>query len=73
MLRTAHHEPMAAIERGDLGASWLKAIDFGCSQVIRRTPLSRRAGTPVYMAPEVSGFQGRKGYGLRSFGRRNLP
>lgn len=34
--------------------SWLKAIDFGCSQLLpgnRR--LSKRTGTPVYMAPEI--------------------
>lgn len=33
---------------------WLKAIDFGCAQQVPPDKyLSRRTGTPVYMAPEV--------------------
>jgi len=32
---------------------WLVAIDFGCSQPVGRASLTRRTGTPVYMAPEV--------------------
>lgn len=36
-------------------ASVLKAIDFGCSQVVLpdRGGLTKRTGTPVFMAPEV--------------------
>lgn len=34
--------------------AWLKAIDFGCAQLAPASKqLSRRTGTPVYMAPEV--------------------
>jgi serine/threonine protein kinase len=32
---------------------WLKAVDFGCSQVLPLGRLTKRAGTPAYMAPEV--------------------
>ncbi|KAL6748086.1 kinase-like domain-containing protein [Haematococcus lacustris] len=34
-------------------SSWLKAIDFGCSQFLGSRRLSKRTGTPVYMAPEL--------------------
>lgn len=35
-------------------ASWLKAIDFGCSQSFQGARrLTKRTGTPVYMAPEI--------------------
>lgn len=33
---------------------WLKAVDFGCSQILDGSGrLSKRTGTPVYMAPEI--------------------
>ena len=32
---------------------WLVAIDFGCSQPVGRASLTRRTGTPVFMAPEI--------------------
>eukprot|EP00200_Dunaliella_tertiolecta_P002107 CAMPEP_0202344348 /NCGR_PEP_ID=MMETSP1126-20121109/4076_1 /ASSEMBLY_ACC=CAM_ASM_000457 /TAXON_ID=3047 /ORGANISM="Dunaliella tertiolecta, Strain CCMP1320" /LENGTH=412 /DNA_ID=CAMNT_0048935541 /DNA_START=77 /DNA_END=1315 /DNA_ORIENTATION=- len=36
--------------------SWLKAIDFGCSQQLPGLrSLTKRTGTPVYMAPEIFG------------------
>lgn len=42
---------------GGIGApssTWLKGIDFGCSQLLPATRrLSKRTGTPVYMAPEI--------------------
>lgn len=33
---------------------WLKAIDFGCAQYVEPgLPLTRKTGTPMFMAPEV--------------------
>ncbi|KAK9786279.1 hypothetical protein WJX73_009097, partial [Symbiochloris irregularis] len=43
-----------------LQGAWLKAVDFGCSQAVLPGSLSRRTGTPVFMAPEVYA----KNYGL---------
>ncbi|KAL3158440.1 hypothetical protein ABBQ38_010674 [Trebouxia sp. C0009 RCD-2024] len=52
-----------AIEQAAGSGAWVKAIDFGCSQVVHPDkPLTRRAGTPVYMAPEVF----RREYGVQS-------
>ena len=54
MLKQRFRDPLRALERGAPQGSWLKAVDFGCSQSYRsKTSLSRRTGTPVYMAPEV--------------------
>jgi calcium-dependent protein kinase len=34
--------------------SWLRAIDFGCAQYVQEgVPLTRKTGTPMFMAPEV--------------------
>ncbi|KAK9813179.1 hypothetical protein WJX72_010182 [[Myrmecia] bisecta] len=42
---------------------WLRAVDFGCSQPASQgEPLSRRTGTPVFMAPEVF----KRHYGLQA-------
>lgn len=54
MLKQRFRDPLRALERGAPQGSWLKAVDFGCSQSFRnKASLSRRTGTPVYMAPEV--------------------
>ncbi|KAL3149169.1 hypothetical protein ABBQ32_002002 [Trebouxia sp. C0010 RCD-2024] len=54
MLKQRFRDPLRALERGAAQGSWLKAVDFGCSQFFRnKASLSRRTGTPVYMAPEV--------------------
>lgn len=54
MLRQRFRDPLRALERGGAQGDWLKAVDFGCSQSYRnKASLSRRTGTPVYMAPEV--------------------
>lgn len=34
------------------GKSWLKAVDFGCSQRWTGQPFATRVGTPVFMSPE---------------------
>jgi calcium-dependent protein kinase len=52
LLKQRMRNPLALIESGSV-RGWLKAIDFGCSQDTRGAQLSRRTGTPVYMAPEV--------------------
>ena len=61
LLRQRMRDPLRFVERGQM-SNWLKAIDFGCSQVLRGSQLHRRTGTPVYMAPEV--FQ--REYGLEA-------
>ncbi|PNH06983.1 Calcium-dependent protein kinase 34 [Tetrabaena socialis] len=49
-----HVHPYAASPAALHRTPWLKAIDFGCSQLHHRhTRLTKRSGTPVYMAPEV--------------------
>ncbi|CAL5219552.1 g1406 [Coccomyxa viridis] len=53
MLRKYYKDPIGAIEKQQLGPSWLKAIDFGCSQSVGHSRLQRRTGTPVYMSPET--------------------
>ena len=54
MLQQRFREPLRSLEHGAVQGSWLKAVDFGCSQSYRnKAQLSRRTGTPVYMAPEV--------------------
>ena len=54
MLRQRFRVPLRDLERGAAQGDWLKAVDFGCSQSYRsKASLSRRTGTPVYMAPEV--------------------
>lgn len=45
--------PLEDLERLQPG-TWLKAIDFGCAQpVTPGVPLTRKTGTPIFMAPEV--------------------
>jgi len=39
----------------DLPPGGLKAIDLGCTQAIGNLRLTKRTGTPVFMAPEVFG------------------
>ncbi|KAK9820733.1 hypothetical protein WJX74_007258 [Apatococcus lobatus] len=42
------------VVHGDVKPANFLAIDFGCSQVVKpNQPLSKRTGTPVYLAPEV--------------------
>lgn len=54
MMRQRFKDPLGAIAGGHLQGHWLKAVDFGCSQSIStQRSLTRRTGTPVYMAPEV--------------------
>ncbi|GIL53545.1 hypothetical protein Vafri_9093 [Volvox africanus] len=49
-----HRHPYAATAAALQRTPWLKAVDFGCSQLhYRHTRLSKRSGTPVYMAPEI--------------------
>ena len=45
LLKQHMRNPLALIESGSV-RSWLKAIDFGCSQDTRGAQLSRRTGTP---------------------------
>ncbi|KAG2437139.1 hypothetical protein HYH02_011395 [Chlamydomonas schloesseri] len=53
-IKDEHRHPYAASPAALQRAPWLKAIDFGCSQLhYRHTRLSKRSGTPVYMAPEI--------------------
>lgn len=33
LLRQVHPDPLSRIEAGNMPGSWLKSIDFGCSQV----------------------------------------
>lgn len=61
LLRQRVRDPLRFVEAGQV-QDWLKAADFGCSQVLRGAQLHRRTGTPVYMAPEV--FQ--REYGLEA-------
>ncbi|KAK9824487.1 hypothetical protein WJX72_010717 [[Myrmecia] bisecta] len=54
MLARSYSDPKAAIEGPPLQGAWLKAVDLGGSQVVSGDKrLTRRSGTPVYMAPEV--------------------
>ncbi|GFR51428.1 hypothetical protein Agub_g13717 [Astrephomene gubernaculifera] len=53
-IKDAHRHPYAASLVSLQRTPWLKAIDFGCSQLhYNHTRLSKRSGTPVYMAPEI--------------------
>ncbi|KXZ53752.1 hypothetical protein GPECTOR_6g669 [Gonium pectorale] len=53
-LKDEHRHPYASSPAALQRTPWLKAIDFGCSQLhFRHTRLSKRSGTPVYMAPEI--------------------
>ncbi|GLC34279.1 hypothetical protein PLESTB_001602500 [Pleodorina starrii] len=53
-IKDEHRHPYAASSSALQRTPWLKAIDFGCSQLhYRHTRLSKRSGTPVYMAPEI--------------------
>ncbi|KAJ9518166.1 hypothetical protein QJQ45_010070 [Haematococcus lacustris] len=56
-LKDSTHNPLVSRHRGSRQqtgcSSWLKAIDFGCSQFLGSRRLSKRTGTPVYMAPEL--------------------
>jgi serine/threonine protein kinase len=45
LLRQRMRDPLRFVERGQM-SNWLKAIDFGCSQVLRGAQLHRRTGTP---------------------------
>jgi len=50
--KTRH--PLAGGSGCTKSTSWLKSIDYGCSQLLPATRrLSKRTGTPVYMAPEI--------------------
>ncbi len=53
-VKDEHRHPYCASHAALFRTPWLKAIDFGCSQMhFRNTRLTKRSGTPVYMAPEV--------------------
>ncbi|GIM05255.1 hypothetical protein Vretimale_9700, partial [Volvox reticuliferus] len=53
-IKDEHRHPYAATAEALQRTPWLKAVDFGCSQLhYRHTRLSKRSGTPVYMAPEI--------------------
>ncbi|KAG2496405.1 hypothetical protein HYH03_005632 [Edaphochlamys debaryana] len=53
-IKDEHRHPYAASPSALQRTPWLKAIDFGCSQLhYKHTRLSKRSGTPVYMAPEI--------------------
>ncbi|KAG2429906.1 hypothetical protein HXX76_010686 [Chlamydomonas incerta] len=53
-IKDEHRHPYAASPAALQRSPWLKAIDFGCSQLhYRHARLSKRSGTPVYMAPEI--------------------
>ena len=41
LLRQVHKDPLARIESGNLHGSWLKSIDFGCSQVCHSSTKQR--------------------------------
>lgn len=60
LLKFLYPDPLGAIEAGVFAGAWLKAIDFGCGALVTGATLSRRIGTPVYMAPEIF----RRDYGL---------
>ncbi len=45
LLKQRMRNPLALIESGAV-RGWLRAIDFGCSQEMRGSQLSRRTGTP---------------------------
>ena len=45
LLRQRMRDPLRFVERGQM-SNWMKAIDFGCSQVLRGSQLHRRTGTP---------------------------
>jgi len=63
LLRQPYKDPLGHLEAGKLSGAWLKSIDFGCSQVVMKGQrLTRRTGTPVYMAPEIFTRQ----YGLEA-------
>lgn len=55
MLQSETHNPFVEKDMTVLECGWLKAIDFGCSQILKDSSgrLRSRVGTPVYMAPEV--------------------
>jgi calcium-dependent protein kinase len=63
LLRQPYKDPLGHLDAGKLQGAWLKSIDFGCSQVVPKGQrLTRRTGTPVYMAPEIFTRQ----YGLEA-------
>ena len=45
LLRQRVRDPLRFVESGQ-AVEWLKAVDFGCSQVLRGAQLHRRTGTP---------------------------
>jgi hypothetical protein len=49
--------------------TWLRAIDFGCAQeVTEGIPLTRKTGTPMFMAPEVRSSPTGLDFGSRRLG-----
>lgn len=53
-IKDEHRHPYCTSDAALLRSPWLLAIDFGCSQLHHGFPrLSKRSGTPVYMAPEI--------------------
>lgn len=53
-IKDEYRHPYCASHAALFRTPWLKAIDFGCSQMhFRNTRLTKRSGTPVYMAPEI--------------------
>lgn len=54
VLKYRYKNPLASADAALSATAWLKAIDFGCSQLIEAGQrFSKRTGTPVYMAPEI--------------------
>lgn len=63
ILRSKDVNPFLTHDVTGLTPGWLKGIDFGCSQYLNGGErISKRVGTPVFMAPEV--FD--RDYGLES-------
>lgn len=53
-LKHAKRNPFYSDDPAVAAVPWLKALDFGCSQhLVGSKRLSKRTGTPVYMAPEI--------------------
>lgn len=50
LLRQRVRDPLRFVEAGQV-QDWLKAVDFGCSQVLRGAQLHRRTGTPGERGP----------------------
>jgi len=46
LLKQHVREPLRQLEAAGTAQGWLKAVDFGCSQLINGAQLHRRTGTP---------------------------